>query len=185
MYSTVLCELISVLQLSKLGPLPPHPLASVSPPPLVPEGDTLACGRGAQFGRGDRHSGTLGILYMYFVSWSLPSGSADHVLHKAEHVPDGDFLNKNNKRGEGGGAAPISAIWLLPIGPENGPPPPSPSPPPSPHPSLSPSVSSGQRTQNTHTEGWGILSSRKGEKERKLVQTFGQYGKRDSGTHTL
>ncbi len=60
---------------------------------------------GAQFGRGDRHSGTLGILYV-FCELISPSGSADHVLHKAEHVPDGDFLNKNNKGGEGEGLHP-------------------------------------------------------------------------------
>jgi hypothetical protein len=33
------------LQSSELGP-PPHLQASVSPPPLVPGGGTLACGRG-------------------------------------------------------------------------------------------------------------------------------------------
>jgi hypothetical protein len=58
-------------------------------------------------------------------------------------------------------------------------------PPPPPPLSLSPSVSSGQRTQNTHTEGWGILSSRKGQKERKPVQTFGQYGKRLRDLYTV
>jgi hypothetical protein len=46
-------------------PPPPHPQAS-APPPLVP-GGTLACereGGGSQFGRGDRHCGTLGIYVL-------------------------------------------------------------------------------------------------------------------------
>ncbi len=40
-------------------PLSSPPQACVAPPPLVPGGDTLACGRGgggSQFGRRDRHS---------------------------------------------------------------------------------------------------------------------------------
>ncbi len=48
----------------------PHPLCMCS------EGeDTLACGRGgggSQFGRGDRHCGTLGIYCMYFVREFIP-----------------------------------------------------------------------------------------------------------------
>jgi hypothetical protein len=53
------------LKSSELGPSPPpHPQASVSPT-LVP-GGTLSLagegvGEGSQFGRGDRHYGTLGI----------------------------------------------------------------------------------------------------------------------------
>ncbi len=46
-------------------PPPPHPQASVFPPVWFPvgggEGGTVASGRGgAQWGRGDRHCGTLG-----------------------------------------------------------------------------------------------------------------------------
>jgi hypothetical protein len=47
-------------------PSPPYPQASVALPPLVPGGrGTFACGRGGrgnQFGRRDRHSGTLVIV---------------------------------------------------------------------------------------------------------------------------
>ncbi len=55
------------LQPSELAPPPPHPQASVPPPPFSSKGggDTLAGGRGgswSQFGRRDRHSGTLGIV---------------------------------------------------------------------------------------------------------------------------
>jgi hypothetical protein len=50
----------------KIGTPTFHPQASVSPPPLIPVGvDTLARGRGgrkSQFGRGDRHCSTLGIV---------------------------------------------------------------------------------------------------------------------------
>jgi hypothetical protein len=49
----------------KLGP-PASAAGECCPPPLVRGGgDTLACGRGSgrsQFGRRDRHCGTLGIL---------------------------------------------------------------------------------------------------------------------------
>ncbi len=46
---------------SKSGPPPLTRRRSVSPP-LGGGGGTLACGRGgSQFGRGDRHCGTLGI----------------------------------------------------------------------------------------------------------------------------
>ncbi len=47
-----------------------HPQASVSPPLWLRAGDTLADGRGcggSQFGRGDRHCGTLGIYVLYYV----------------------------------------------------------------------------------------------------------------------
>ncbi len=40
--------------------------------PLWFRGDTFACGRGgggSQFGRGDRHCGTLGIYVRYFVMY--------------------------------------------------------------------------------------------------------------------
>jgi hypothetical protein len=54
------------LSSSELGPRPPHPKGSVASPPFGSQGeDTLAYrgeGRGTQFRRGDRHSGTLGIL---------------------------------------------------------------------------------------------------------------------------
>jgi hypothetical protein len=49
------------LQSSALSP----PLGCPPPPPLGSKGDTLAMGRGgggSQFGRRDRHSGTLGIV---------------------------------------------------------------------------------------------------------------------------
>jgi hypothetical protein len=51
----------------------PSPADKCAPPPLVPGGDPLACGKGverSQFQRGDRHCGTLGIIYMCFVIFS-------------------------------------------------------------------------------------------------------------------
>ncbi len=51
------------LQSSELGPPPTHPQASVSPPSLVGGGGTNSLaerGWGSQFGRGERHCGTLG-----------------------------------------------------------------------------------------------------------------------------
>jgi hypothetical protein len=62
------------LQSYELGP--PHPLTSRRMcPPFGSAGDTLACGRGdggSQFGRGDRHCGTLGICTLCMdVSFTL------------------------------------------------------------------------------------------------------------------
>ncbi len=57
------------LQFSELGP--PTTSSECVPSPLVPGGGgTLVCGRGgrSQFGRGDRHSGTLGIYVLCDVS---------------------------------------------------------------------------------------------------------------------
>ncbi len=66
-------------------PAPSPPATSLSPPLLVAGGDTLARGRGgAQFGRGDRHSGTLG---MYFVVWGeFTSFKRKVVLSKQLHI---------------------------------------------------------------------------------------------------
>ncbi len=49
----------------KLGPPASSPAGECSPPPFGSGGDTLACGRGSgrtQFGRGDRHCDTPGIV---------------------------------------------------------------------------------------------------------------------------
>jgi hypothetical protein len=54
---------------------PPHPRASVSPLVFRGGGGTLTYGRRggwAQFGRGNRHCGTQGTVYVYFVyAWHL------------------------------------------------------------------------------------------------------------------
>ncbi len=56
-------------------PPPPYPQASVAPPPFGSRGDTLASGKGAggQFGRRDRHSGTLGIIQSLYVLYEETS----------------------------------------------------------------------------------------------------------------
>jgi hypothetical protein len=66
-------------------PPPPHPQASIlSPPPLIPGGEgTLACGkggRGSQFGRWDRLSGTLSIAL------SLYGSEADTTQNKTPFI---------------------------------------------------------------------------------------------------
>jgi hypothetical protein len=56
------------LQLSELGPSHPLTAGECAPlPPLLWGRDTLACAGGwgvPQFGRGDRHCGTLGIYVL-------------------------------------------------------------------------------------------------------------------------
>jgi hypothetical protein len=66
-------------------PLPPHPLASVAPPPLGSKGRvTLARERGGggiQFGRRDRHSGALGIVQSLYKGHTLSSDVILCILH--------------------------------------------------------------------------------------------------------
>jgi hypothetical protein len=71
------------LQLSKLGPPPPHPQESVPPHPLVAgEGHTRlwerGWGGGSQFGRGDRLCGTLGIYVQ--CTWTLCLGRKNNII---------------------------------------------------------------------------------------------------------
>jgi hypothetical protein len=61
-----------------------HPQASVSPPLWLRAGDTLADGRGcggSQFGRGDRHCGTLGI-YVYVLCGTMSSIEIDTIEYQ-------------------------------------------------------------------------------------------------------
>ncbi len=78
-----------------------RPNWDLPPPPLVPRGggDTLACGRGrgggggSQFGRGDRHCGTLGynyfvILPLFFRSESGQNMTAESDCHASGPPPN-------------------------------------------------------------------------------------------------
>ncbi len=71
-----------VLQSSELGPPPPHPLASVSPPPLVPgEGHTRLRERGWESPNYDEGTYTVVLfIYMYFLGDTLACGRRGRAL---------------------------------------------------------------------------------------------------------